>query len=190
MTGEAALAIAAGVAARSVLLTAFGADSLIELISGITLLWRLRVESAGGDHRRVEEVERRATLVSAFLLVVLCAYVALSSAAGLIARVEPERSWLGIAVSAAALVVMPVLAWRKRVVNDSLQSSALRADIAESVTCAYLAGVTLLGVGINAATGWWWIEYFAALALLWWLVAEAREALEAHRQGHLPRHRD
>jgi divalent metal cation (Fe/Co/Zn/Cd) transporter len=190
MTAEAALAIAAGIAARSVLLTAFGADSVIELISGTSLLWRLHVESGGGDHRRVETVERRTTLVSAFLLVILCAYVALSSAAGLIARVEPERSWLGIAVSTAAVVVMPVLAWRKRVVNESLQSSALRADIAESVTCAYLAAVTLLGVGIDAATGWWWIEYVAAFALLWWLIAEAREAVQAAREGHPTSDRD
>jgi divalent metal cation (Fe/Co/Zn/Cd) transporter len=190
MTAEAVLAIAAGIAARSVLLTAFGADSVIELISGATLLWRLRVESARGDDRRVKTVERRATFVSAFLLVILCAYVALSSAAGLIAQVEPERSWLGIAVSAAAVVVMPVLAWRKRVVNVTLQSSALRADIAESVTCAYLGAVTLLGVGIDAATGWGWIEYIAALVLLWWLIREAQEAVEASRERHPTEDRD
>ncbi|HLZ94256.1 MAG TPA: cation transporter, partial [Candidatus Dormibacteraeota bacterium] len=58
---------------------------------------------------------------------------------------------------------------------------ALRADIAESITCAYLAGVTLAGAAINALTGLWWIEYVAALALLRWLVPEAWEALAAAR---------
>jgi divalent metal cation (Fe/Co/Zn/Cd) transporter len=44
-------------------------------------------------------------------------------------------------------------------------------------------GVTaLLGVVINALTGVWWVEYLAALALLFWLVREAREALEASRE--------
>jgi divalent metal cation (Fe/Co/Zn/Cd) transporter len=179
MAVEAALAIGAGVAARSVLLTAFGADSVIELLSGVTLLWRLRAEERGGAADAVEHVERWAERISAVLLVVLCAYVVITSAAGLWLRLEPGPSWLGLGVSAAAVVAMPWLAARKRRVNRTLQSAALRADIAESVSCAYLAGVTLAGVAVSAVTGWWWVEYVAAAALLWWLVPEAREAVEA-----------
>jgi divalent metal cation (Fe/Co/Zn/Cd) transporter len=183
MAVEAALAIGAGIAARSVLLTAFGADSLIELISGVTLLWRLRVEARGGDDSRVDAVERRAIWVSAALLVLLCAYVAITSIASLMLRIEPERSWLGLAVSAAAALAMPWLASRKRKVNEAIQSPALRADIAESACCGYLAAVTLIGVAVNALTGLWWVEYVAAAALLRWLVPEAREALAASREG-------
>lgn len=183
MAVEAVLAIGAGIVARSVLLTAFGADSLIELLSGATLLWRLRVEAAGGDDARVLAVEKRAVWISATLLVLLCFYVALTSVAGFVFRIEPERSWVGIAVSAAAVVVMPWLAARKRAANRVIQSPALRADIAESATCAFLAGVTLIGAAINAVTGLWWVEYLAAIALLWWLVPEAREALKAARAG-------
>ncbi len=171
------------IAAHSVLLTAFGADSLIELLSGATLLWRLRVEARGGDDARVDSVEKRAVSISAVLLVLLCGYVLLTSAAGLLLRLRPERSWLGVAVSAAEVVVMPLLAARKRAANQTIQSSALRADIAESATCAYLAGVTLTGAAVNALTGWWWVEYLAAVILLRWLVPEAREALEAARAG-------
>lgn len=183
MAVEAVLAIGAGIAARSVLLTAFGADSLTELLSGATLLWRLRVEAAGGDDARVDSVERSAVWISAVLLIVLCTYVALTSIAGFVLRIEPERSWLGVAVSAAAVVVMPWLAARKRMANQTIQSAALRADIAESVTCAYLAGVTLIGAAINAITGLWWVEYLAAIILLRWLIPEAREALQAARSG-------
>jgi divalent metal cation (Fe/Co/Zn/Cd) transporter len=181
MAAEAVLAIGAGIAARSVLLTAFGADSLIELLSGGTLLWRLRIEAAGGDEARVETVERRAEWISAALLILLCVYVAVTAIGGLVLRIQPERSWLGVAVSAAAVIVMPWLAARKRAANQTIQSSALRADIAESITCAYLAGVTLAGTAIDALTGLWWVEYIAALLLLWWLVPEAREALAAAR---------
>lgn len=183
MVAEAVLAIGAGVAARSVLLTAFGADSLIELLSGATLLWRLRAEAAGGQVARVDSLERRAVEISAVLLVVLCTYVAVTSIAGFVLRIEPERSWLGVAVSAAAVVVMPWLAARKRSANEKIQSAALRADIVESVTCAYLAGVTLIGAAVNAFTGFWWVEYLAAIVLLWWLIPEAREALGAVRSG-------
>ncbi len=173
----------AGIAARSVLLTAFGADSLIELLSGAVLLWRLRVEAAAGDDSRVEAVERRAAWVSVVLLILLCVYVVATSVGGFALRIEPQRSWLGVAVSAAALLVMPWLAARKRSANQTIQSAALRADIAESVTCAYLAGITLVGAAVTALTGIWWVEYLAALLLLRWLVPEALEALESARGG-------
>jgi len=186
MAAEAVLAIGAGVAARSVLLTAFGADSLIELLSGGTLFWRLRVEASGRDEHRVDAVEKRATWIAAVLLILLCGYVALTSVLGLVLRIEPERSWLGVAVAAAAVVVMPWLAWRKGAANRVLQSPALRADIAESATCAYLAAVTLAGILVDSFTGWWWVEYIAALLLLRWLIPEAREALEAARGDQGP----
>ena len=183
MAVEAVLAIGAGVAAGSVLLVAFGADSVIELLSGATLLWRLQRESRGGSLETVETAERGAVRVSAVLLSLLCVYVLVSSLAGLLVGIHPARSWPGLAVAAAALVLMPLLAWRKRVVNQTLGSPALRADIAESACCAYLAAVTLAGVAVDGLTGWWWVEYVAAFGLLRWLLPEAREAIEAAREG-------
>lgn len=181
MAVEAAVAIGAGIAARSVLLTAFGADSVIELLSGLVLYRRLSAES-GPD---VERLEATATRISAALLVLLCAYVLLSSIGGLVLRVIPLPSVAGIAVSAAALVAMPLLARAKRRVNRVLDSPSLRADIAETVSCAYLAAVTLGGLAAATLTGWWWIQYVAALFLLGWLVPEAREAIEAWRHNGL-----
>lgn len=183
MLAEAIVAIWAGAAAGSVLLIAFGADSVIELLSGSTLLWRLRRESRGGSLEAVETTERQAVRISAVLLALLCVYVVVSSLAGLLLGIHPGRSLLGLGVAAAAVVAMPLLAWRKRVVNQTLSSPALRADIAESASCAYLAAVTLVGVGVDALTGWWWVEYVAAFALLRWLLPEAREAIEAAREG-------
>ena len=182
MVVEAAVALGAGAVARSVLLTAFGVDSVIELLSGIVLYRRLLAESTETADA-VERLEDRTTQISAVLLVLLCAYVLLSSLAGLALRVIPSASLPGIAVSAAALVAMPLLARAKRRVNRIIQSPSLRADIAETVSCAYLAAVTLSGLAVAAVTGWWWIQYVAALALLLWLVPEAREALEEWRHN-------
>jgi divalent metal cation (Fe/Co/Zn/Cd) transporter len=180
---EAVVAIGAGIAARSVLLSAFGADSLIELISGALLLWRLQMEVGHGNLHRVEATERRATRISAWLLVLLCVYVVLFSAGGLALGVRPRGSVVGIAISALALVIMPVLAWRKAVANQRIGSAALKADVAESMTCAYLAAATLGGVLVNTLTGLWAVEYVAAFALLYWLVGETREAFEALRDS-------
>jgi divalent metal cation (Fe/Co/Zn/Cd) transporter len=181
MAAEAVLAIGAGIVARSVLLTAFGFDSVIELISGGTLLWRLSSESRGASTERVERVERRATRISAVLLVLLCAYVVLVGFGGLVAKLRPEASVLGVGVAAAAVLVMPLLAWRKRRANLVIGSPALRADIAETITCAYLAAATLVGAGLNLVAGWWWAEYVAALVLLVFIVMETKEAIESAR---------
>jgi divalent metal cation (Fe/Co/Zn/Cd) transporter len=183
MVVEAVVALAAGVAARSVLLTAFGVDSVIELLSGIVLFRRLSVESAGESADAVERLEGRTTRVSAILLVALSAYVVVSSIAGIALRVVPAGSVVGLAVSAAAIVAMPLLARAKRRVNRVIDSPSLRADIAETISCAYLAAVTLAGLLASMLLGWWWAQYIAALALLVWLVPETREALEAWRHN-------
>jgi divalent metal cation (Fe/Co/Zn/Cd) transporter len=181
MAFEAVLAIGAGIAARSVLLTAFGFDSVIELVSGVTLLWWLSARARGSGATRVEGMERRATQISAVLLVLLCGYLVFVGAGGLVLRLQPEGSVLGVAVAAVAVVVMPVLAWRKHVANVAIGSPALRADIAETLTCAYMAAATLAGTALNLIAGWWWAEYVAALALLVFIVMETREAVEAAR---------
>jgi divalent metal cation (Fe/Co/Zn/Cd) transporter len=177
MLAEAVLAIGAGIAARSVLLTGFGFDSVIELLSGVTLLWRLSSSST-----QIEGVERRATQISAVLLVLLCAYLLFFGLGGLVVGLRPEGSVLGVLVSAAAVLVMPILAWRKHQANVTIGSAALRADVAESVTCAYMAAATLVGVGLNLLFGWWWAEYVGALALLVFVGMETKEAIEAARE--------
>jgi divalent metal cation (Fe/Co/Zn/Cd) transporter len=182
MAFEAVIAIGAGLVARSVLLTAFGFDSVIELISGGVLLWRLSSEARGASSERMETVERRATRISAVLLVLLCVYVVLVGVAGLVTRLRPEGSALGVGVAAAAFVFMPLLAWRKRRANIVIGSPALRADIAETITCAYLAAATLVGAGLNLIAGWWWAEYVAALVLLVFIAMETKEAIESARE--------
>jgi divalent metal cation (Fe/Co/Zn/Cd) transporter len=185
MIAEAVLAIGAGIMARSVLLTAFGFDSVIELLSGVVLLRRLTFEARGQSPERIKSMERSTTRVSGILLVLLCIYVIVSSGAGLVAGLKPEGSVLGIAVAAAALVVMPLLALAKSRANRQIGSASLRADIAETITCAYMAVVTLAGIALSSWLGLWWLQYIAAIALLIWLVPETREALEAAGGGHV-----
>ncbi len=177
MVAEAALAIGAGALARSALLTAFGIDSVIELVAAAVLLWRLLVEARGAPIDRVARAERRAATATGWALVMLCAYILITAAVSLVARAHPESSVVGLAVTGAALLVMPLLTARKRQLAGRLDSAALRGDAACSVTCAYLAATAVIGLALNAALGWWWADAVAALALLYWLVREAREAL-------------
>ncbi len=184
MVVEAAVSLGAGVLARSALLVAFGIDSVVELVSGAILLWRLSVEARGETTEQVERAEHRAAWVVAVSLALLCVYVLATAVYGLLTRSHPDSSLSGIAISIAALVVMPGLGLAKRRLATRLDSAALRGDADSSFTCGYMAGAVLLGVGLNAFFGWWWAEDVASLLFLFWLVGETREALEEAREDH------
>ncbi len=183
MVVESAVALGAGIVAGSILLTAFGIDSVIELLSGSVLLWRFSVEALGGDVERVEQVENRATWVVAVTLMLLCIYVLVSSLFGLATQSKPDGSLVGIVISVAAVIVMPWLGISKRRLADRIDSDALRVDAAENFTCGYMAATVLVGLALNAAFHWWWAEDIAALVFLFWLVVEAREAFDEAREG-------
>jgi divalent metal cation (Fe/Co/Zn/Cd) transporter len=181
MVVEAAVSIGAGILAGSALLIAFGLDSVIELVSGAILLWRLLVEARGDDAEHIERAERRAAWVVFVALALLCLYVLGTSLYGLVTHARPEGSPMGIAISAAAVLVMPWLWFTKRRIATRIDSGALRGDAASSLTCGYMAGVVLVGVLLNTLFLWWWAEDIAALVFLFFLVAETREALAEAR---------
>jgi divalent metal cation (Fe/Co/Zn/Cd) transporter len=183
MLAEMAVSVTAGLLAGSVLLVAFGIDSLIELASGGALLWRLAAEAANSSLERVERIERHAAWVTAVALALLCSYVLVTAGLGLARGAHPAYSALGICVAGAAVVVMPVLALIKRRLAARLGSAALLGDAACSVTCGYMAATVIVGLALNTALGWWWADGAGALALLYWLGREARHALRAARTG-------
>jgi divalent metal cation (Fe/Co/Zn/Cd) transporter len=152
-------------------------------VTGGALLWRLVTEARGVPLVRVEAAERRAAWIVAIGLALLCGYVVAMSAGSLFVGIHAHDSLAGIVLAVAAVLLMPLLAWRKRRIAAELESGALRADAACSITCAYMAGTLLVGLALNAAWGWWWADSLAALALLYWLVPEAREALEGAQAG-------
>lgn len=183
MVLEAIIAIGAGLVAHSLLLTAFGIDSVIELVSGGILLWRLTLQARGGSLAQVEGAERRAAWVVAVSLGLLCLYLIGSAGLGLLTHARPETSVVGLGLALAAVLGMPVLAWRKRGLATRLNSPALRGDAACSLTCAYMAGTLFVGLLLTTVFGWWWADSVVALGFLAFLVPEAREALAGARAG-------
>jgi len=75
MVLEAAISISAGWLARSIALVAFGLDSVIELVSGGVLFYRLRAEIRGRDEEDTEHLERRALWIVGVTFVALTLYV-------------------------------------------------------------------------------------------------------------------
>ncbi|MDA8318995.1 MAG: cation transporter [Actinomycetota bacterium] len=174
MIVEAGVAVTAGIIAGSLALTSFGFDSVIELVSATLVLRRLRSELGGGEPG--EHAERRVLRIIAITFYVLAAYVVIASVVDLATRAHPERSPIGIGLTFASLLVMPVLGWRKRRVGAALPSPLVIADAAETILCATLAATTLLGLVLFTALGWWQADPVAALAVALFAVREGREA--------------
>jgi divalent metal cation (Fe/Co/Zn/Cd) transporter len=183
MVVELAVALAAGIAARSVALTTFGVDSGIELFTALVVMRQLVLHTARATDEELDRRERQASRLVGWALYALVAYIVATSIVSLARADRPESSPVGIALAAAALLVMPVL-WRWRLgLAARLDSSALRADAACSLVCIYLSATLLVGLLLNRLLGWWWADPLAALAMIWWIRGEAAEALEAARSG-------
>lgn len=185
MAIEAAVALSAGFAARSVSLEGFGTDSLIELLAGGILLWRLLVESRGGSVERIEQAERWAAWITAVSLFALAVYIVADSAWTLLARSRPASSWWGVGIALAAAIIMPLLWQGKLRVARRIGSAALKADAACSVTCAYMSFALLIGLLLNHFLGWWWADPLAVLTLVYFIVREGREAWHEARTGEV-----
>ncbi len=171
---EAGVAVTAGIIAGSLALTSFGFDSVIELVSATLVLRRLQAELSGG--RANDRAERRVLRIIAVTFFVLAAYVLAGSVIDLATQAHPERSPVGIGLTVASLLVMPLLGWRKRRVGSALRNQLVLADAAETMLCATLAATTLLGLALFAAFGWWEADPIAALAVAYFAVREGREA--------------
>ncbi len=175
MTVEAVVAIAAGLAAGSLVLTAFGLDSLIELASAGVLMWRLSVELRHGQAFS-ERAERAASRIGGALLFLLAAYVTAAAVWQLWRGIGEAFSWPGFIVALVAIPAMRYLAHRKIAIAETLGSRALRADAMEAVTCGWLSLVVVISLAAQWLVGAWWIDGVGSLAIVWLLVKEGREA--------------
>jgi divalent metal cation (Fe/Co/Zn/Cd) transporter len=175
MSLEAVVAIGAGLAAQSLVLIAFGLDSLIELASAGVLVWRLTVELRHGQ-KFAEAAEQRAARIGGALLFALAAYVVLAAGWKLWQRTGGEFSLPGLVLSLLSIPIMYYLSRRKLRLADALGSRALRTDAVESITCGWLAFVVVAALAAQFATGLWWIDPVASLGIVWFLVREGKEA--------------
>jgi divalent metal cation (Fe/Co/Zn/Cd) transporter len=168
---EFAIALGAGIAASSIALIGFGADSLIEALAGFVVLW-LFTGARVGSHA----AERRAQQLIAASFFVLAAYVGVESVRTLAGGHHPKASWLGIGLAAFTTVTMPLLASVKRRVGHRLGSAATVQEASQTQLCAYLSVALLVGLVLNAAAGLWWADPAAALIIAAVALREGRES--------------
>jgi len=179
---EALVALVSGILAGSVVLVAFGADSVIEMLSGVVVLGQLL--AMVHERPRGRFSEHRSHRILAVLFFILAVYVVASASWALAATHHPHDNAGGIAIAVASTVAMPLLAMAKRAsarhLGDHGYSSLSRlmgTDATETALCALLAVSTLIGVSL-ATINWWWADPVASLAVVYFAVREGREAWE------------
>lgn len=170
---EAIVAVTAGAVAGSVALVGFGLDSVVEMGSGLVILWQFR-------HRVPESRERQALRVIGVSFLALAAYVTVESLRALLGGAEADASPVGIALAAASLVVMPFLFRAQRRTGRALASGSVVADSTQTLLCTYLSAVLLVGLVANAAFGWSWLDPLAGLVIA---AVAAKEGVDAWRGG-------
>jgi divalent metal cation (Fe/Co/Zn/Cd) transporter len=173
MTIEGAVAITAGIVAGSIALIGFGLDSVIEGLASVIIIWRFT-----GARVFSQDAEQRAQKLVAIQFFILAPYVGIESVRALVSGEHPDVSWVGIALAAGSVVVMPILGITKQRLAEQMGSAATAGEGRQNMLCAYLAGALLVGLIGNAAVGAWWLD--PAVGLLIAGVA-VREGLEAWR---------
>jgi divalent metal cation (Fe/Co/Zn/Cd) transporter len=168
---EFGIALGAGIAAGSIALIGFGADSLIEASAGFVVVWLFT-----GRRLHSPTAERRAQQLIAASFFVLAAYVGVESIRDLIGGHHPSASWVGVGLAAFTAPTMPLLARAKRHVGSKLHSSATVKEGAQNMLCAYLSVALLIGLLANAVAGWWWADPAAALVIAAVALREGRES--------------
>ena len=171
---EALVSIVFGALAGSIALIGFGLDSVIESLSGLVLIWRLRQRGKISEEEE-ERIERRAIRLVAISFFILGAYVLEESVRKLIVTDAPETSLPGIIIALVSLVAMPVLTWQKYRTGKAIGSRALVADSKETLACAFLSVALLLGLGANYLFGFWQADPIAGLIIVAFLFREGWE---------------
>jgi divalent metal cation (Fe/Co/Zn/Cd) transporter len=171
MAIEGGIAILAGVLAGSIALIGFGLDSGIEGFASAIIVWRFT-----GHRIFSEAAETRAQKLVALQFFLLAPYVGFESIRALAGGDHPEVSWLGIALSASSVLVMPYLGIAKQRLAEQLGSPATKGEGRQNMLCAYLAGALLLGLLGNALFGAWWLDPVVGLLIAALAVKEGREA--------------
>ena len=168
---EAIVAVWAGVLASSAALIGFGLDSVVEVLSAAAITWQFTRK----DPERWETVTVTAIGIAFFAL---AAYVSIDAVLALVGQEGPDRSPLGLGITALSLVVMPLLAWIEVRTGRELGSKSVMADAKQLILCIYLSGAVFIGLVLDSLFGWWWADSVAALVVA---VLAVREGLEAWR---------
>jgi divalent metal cation (Fe/Co/Zn/Cd) transporter len=174
---EGLVSIYFGISDETIALFGFGADSFIEVISGLGIVAMvLRIRRNPDTLRSTfERTALRITGTAFFLLVLsLGAMVVVN----LIRGHEPDTTVPGVIISMISILTMWALVAGKRHVGRKLNSAPILADANCTLVCIYMSVVLLAASLIYELTGFGFVDSLGALGLMYFSFKEGREAFE------------
>lgn len=174
---EGILSIFAGLIAGSISLVGFGLDSAVESLSAIVVAWRFRKHGKIDEHEE-EEIEERALKYIGYTFFILAIYVLYESIRKIYTGEISEPSILGILITTASIIVMPVLFYYKYQTGKALGSRSLIADSKETLACLFLSGAVLIGLLANYFYGFWQADPLIGFLIVIFLLREGYEIFE------------
>jgi divalent metal cation (Fe/Co/Zn/Cd) transporter len=150
-----------GLAVGSIALTGWALGSLPEALASAMVAWRF-----SGSRTLSHTAERRAQHGVALSFWLTAPYIAAESIRDLFGEHHAETSVIGMALTAASLVVMPILGRAKQVLGVRLASAATAGEGIQNYLCGIQAAAVLAGLAVTAAwPGLWWFDPVIGLGI-------------------------
>jgi len=158
---EGAVGLWQGLSAGSIALTGWALGSIPEGLAGAVVIWRFT-----GARTLSATAERRAQIGVAVSFWINAPYIAAESVRHLLGDHRSEGSVIGIAVTAAAVLVMPMLGRAQRRLGSRLGSAATVGEGVQNYLCAVQAAAVLVGLTLTAQwAGGWWLDPLIGLGV-------------------------
>jgi divalent metal cation (Fe/Co/Zn/Cd) transporter len=172
MCTEGAIGLWQGMAAGSIALTGWALGSAVEGLASVIVIWRFT-----GSRTLSETAERRAQRAVAVSFWLLAPYITAESVRDLVTAHHPETTVIGMALTAVALLEMPLLGRTKHKLAARLGSAATAGEGTQNYLCAAQAAAVLLTLAVIAAwPGGWWLDPAIGLGIAAVAVREGTES--------------
>ncbi len=173
-----------GYADETLALFGFGADSFVEVISGLGILHMiLRMKRAPVMRR--DDFERTALRVTGVSFYLLTAGLLTGVVLSVVQGAAPETTIVGVIISSLSILTMWALMRAKLQVGRALHSDAIIADANCTRTCFYLSIILLASSGLYELFGIAWFDLLGSLGIAYFAFTEGREAFEKARSETL-----
>jgi divalent metal cation (Fe/Co/Zn/Cd) transporter len=174
---EGIVSMAIGYSDETLSLFGFGADSFIEVMSGVGIaIMILRIkQNPNSPKSTFEKTALKITGTAFYLLSVgLFAGIILN----LITHHKPETTLWGVIISLISIVVMTWLMNSKKSIGKKLQSAPIIADANCTKVCIYMSIVLLISSLVYELTGFAYADVIGAAGLIYFSISEGKEAFE------------
>ena len=169
-----------GYADETLSLFGFGADSFIEVMSGIGIaVMILRIKSNPGSPKG--SFEKTALKITGTAFYLLSAGLLAGIIINLISRHKPETTIWGVVISLVSVAVMVWLMNAKKRIGKKLNSEPIIADANCTKVCVYMSLVLLASSLVYELTGFAYADSIGAAGLIYFSVSEGKEAFEKAR---------